>query len=256
MKIIGLFVTLALAAAACGGDGDADGSAAAGADAAGSEESVESEDTGDVDEPVTVGEDNTEVEVEDESRPTGGDIAVGLEAEATGLRPWEDSCSSPCSNIMLTIYDLLIEQDVDGAYKGWLLESLEPSDDFTVWTGVLRPGVVFHNGDPLTAQTIADMFPIQQAGATAAGAIASVNLAEVNATGDLTVEWVLSRGSTAFPAVLSTAPLGMPFHPGAAADAEAFNENPVGTGPFMLESRDLDNETLVVRNPDYWFVDR
>ena len=260
VKILGLFLTLALAAAACGGDGEGDGGTATSDDITDStEDEAVSDDDGDGDdteEPVTVGEDNTEVEVEDESRPTGGDIVVGLEAEATGLRPWEDTCSSPCYNIMLTIYDLLIEKEVDGAYKGWLLESLEPSDDFTVWTGVLRPGVTFHNGEPLTAQTIADMFPIQQTGATAAGAIASANLADVNATDDFTVEWVLSRGSTAFPAVLSTAPLGLVFHPGAAADAEAFNENPVGTGPFMLESRDLDNETLVVRNPDYWFVDR
>ncbi len=27
----------------------------------------------------------------------------------------------------------------------------------------LRPGVTFHNGVELTAQTIADMFPVQQA---------------------------------------------------------------------------------------------
>ena len=73
-----------------------------------------------------------------------------------------------------------------------------------------------------------------------AGQISATNLAEVNATGELTVDYVLSRGSSAFPSALARAPLGMVFHPGAAADVEAFADNPIGTGPFQIESRDLD----------------
>ena len=41
----------------------------------------------------------------------------------------------------------------------------------------------------------------------------------------------------------------------AAADPDAYNENPVGTGPFMFESRDIDNETIVVRYDGYWMSD-
>jgi peptide/nickel transport system substrate-binding protein len=258
-KLLALLLALALAAAACGGDDGDDGVDADGDDMA--DDADDAADVGDSADTPEAGEEaegdvDTEVEVVDESRPTGGDIIVGLEAEIAGMRPWEDTCSSPCTNIFHTIFDLLVARDVDGNYAPYLLESLSSNDDFTVWSGTLRSGVVFHNGDPLTAQSIVEMFPIQQAGATAAGLIASVNLVEVNATGEMTVEWVLSRGSTAFPAALSAAPLGFVFHPEAAADLEAFNENPIGTGPFVLESRDLDNETVVVRNPNYWFVDR
>jgi peptide/nickel transport system substrate-binding protein len=255
-KLLALLLTLALAAAACGGD-DGDDGVDAGAD----DMADDAADDGDSADTPEAGEEaegdvDTEVEVVDESRPTGGDIAVGLEAESTGLRPWEDTCSSPCYNILITLFDKLMEQDAEGNYVPYLLESLSSNDDFTVWSGTLRSGVVFHNGDPLTAQSIADMFPIQAAGATGAGSVSAANLVEVNATGELSVEWVLSRGSAAFPAYLSRAALGMVFHPEAAADLEAFNENPIGTGPFVLESRDLDNETVVVRNPNYWFVDR
>lgn len=261
-RLLALLLALALVAAACGGDDGDDGVDAGGEDTAddGDAAADDGDDGGDDDAPAAgdeaEGDVDTEVEVVDESRPTGGDIAVGLEAETTGLRPWEDTCSSPCYNILITLFDKLVEQDAEGNYVPYLLESLSSNDDFTVWSGSLRSGVVFHNGDPLTAQTIADMFPIQAVGATGAGSVSAANLVEVNATGELSVEWVLSRGSAAFPAYLSRAPLGMVFHPEAAADLEAFNENPIGTGPFMLESRDLDNETLVVRNPDYWFVDR
>jgi len=265
-KLLALLLALALAAAACGGgdDGD-DGTDAGGGDDAAADDAGDDggdDDAGDDgdDDAIEAGDEaegdvDTEVEIDESERQYGGDIAVGLEAEASGLRPWEDTCSSPCYNMMITLFDKLMEQDVDGNYVGWLFESLTSNEDFTVWTGTLRSGVTFHNGDPLSAQTIADMFPIQQTGATAAGQISATNLTEVNATGDLTVEYVLSRGSSAFPSALSRAPLGMVFHPGAAADTEAFAENPIGTGPFMMENRDLDNETSVVRYDGYWMTD-
>ena len=40
--------------------------------------------------------------------------------------------------------------------------------------------------------------------------------------------------------------------PVSAADPDAFNDNPIGSGPFTLDSRDIDNETVLVRNPNYW----
>ena len=259
-KLLALLLALALAAAACGGDDDGDGGTATGGDDdAAADDAADDGDDGD-DDPIEAGDEaegdvDTEVAEDESERQYGGDIAVGLEAEATGLRPWEDTCSSPCYNMMIAIFDKLMEQDADGNTAGWLFESLTSNDDFTVYTGTLRAGVTFHNGDPLTAQTIADMFLIQQTGATAAGQISAANLVEVNATGDLTVEYVLSRGSSAFPLYLTRAPLGMVFHPVAAADMEAFADNPVGTGPFMMENRDLDNETSVVRYDGYWMTD-
>ena len=43
--------------------------------------------------------------------------------------------------------------------------------------------------------------------------------------------------------------------PSQGADLEAWNEAPNGTGPFVFVSRDLDNETIVEKNPNYWGVD-
>jgi peptide/nickel transport system substrate-binding protein len=50
--------------------------------------------------------------------------------------------------------------------------------------------------------------------------------------------------------------MGFPFDPAAAAaDSAGYSINPIGTGPFVMSSRDIDNETIVERNPDYWYVD-
>ena len=94
-------LALALLAAACGSDDDDDGAT--------DDESTETE-AGESDDVVAAGEEaegdvDTEVEATDVERVQGGEIAVGLEAEIVGMRPWEDTCGSPCYNIFVSMYD-------------------------------------------------------------------------------------------------------------------------------------------------------
>jgi peptide/nickel transport system substrate-binding protein len=248
---------LAFVAASCGSD---DSSTDTETDTETTTEATTGEDTddgGETEAPAeTAPEVDTSVAEEVAEAAYGGTVTIGLESEATGLRPWEDSCSSPCYHIMQSIYDPLMEQTVDGDYAGFLAEGIESNEDFTVWTLTLRPDVTFHNGTPLTAQTIADMFPLQQAGSAASSAISASGLTAVEALDDLTVQYTLAAPFSAFPSYLSGAPIGYPFDPAAAAaDSAGYSINPIGTGPFVIASRDIDNETIVERNPDYWFVD-
>jgi peptide/nickel transport system substrate-binding protein len=248
-------LALAFVAASCGSD-DSSGDTDTGGETT---EATETETTegGEEAAPVTAEEEvDTSVVEETEEAVYGGTVTIGLESEATGLRPWEDSCSSPCYHMMRSVYDPLMEQVAEGGYGPFLAESISSNEDFTVWTLTLRPDVTFHNGTPLTAQTIVDMFPIQQAGAAGSSAIASSNLVGITAIDDLTVEYALSAPTVAFPSYLAGAPLGFPFDPAAAAaDPAGYSTNPIGTGPFVMVSRDIDNETVVERNPDYWYVD-
>ena len=244
-------LVLAFVAASCGSDSSTD----TGTDTT-TEENTE---TATTDGPaVTAAPEEVQTSVVEETATAvyGGTVTIGLESEATGLRPWEDSCASSCYHIMRSIYDPLMEQIADGGYAPFLAESITSNDDFTVWTMTLRPDVTFHNGTPLTAQTIADMFPLQQAGAAGSSVISASNLTGVTALDELTVEYTLSKPTVAFPATLAGAPVGFPFDPAAAtADSAGYSTNPIGTGPFVMASRDIDNETVVERNPDYWFTD-
>ena len=244
-------LVFAFVAASCGSDGDSSSDATT---APGDTEAVEEEEgSGTTEAVIAEGEVDTSVVAETETAVYGGTVSMGLEAEAVGLRPWEDTCSSPCVNMMRTIYDPLTEQSADGVYEGYLAESFEPNEDFTVWTFTLRPDITFHNGVPLTAQTMADVFAIQQTGAISSGLVASTGITSVDVVDDLTFTYTLAAPNSAFPANLADAALGLVFEPGAAAaDPDGFSNAPVGTGPFTLKSRDIDNETIVVRNPDYW----
>jgi peptide/nickel transport system substrate-binding protein len=250
-------LVLAFVAASCGSD-DSSGDT----DTGGETTEAPETDTTDADdegvEPGATAPEQVETSVAPETVEAvyGGTVTIGLEADATGLRPWEDSCSSPCYNIMRSIYDPLFDQTAEGTYEPFLAESIESNDDFTVWTMTLRPDVTFHNGTPLTAQTIADMFPLQQAGAAGQSGITGAGLESVTAIDELTVEYGLSAPNVAFPGALATAPIGFPFDPAAAAaDSAGYSTNPIGTGPFVMANRDQDNETIVERNPDYWYVD-
>src|SRR6185503_12108396 len=42
----------------------------------------------------------------------------------------------------------------DGVPRPYLVEAIEPSNNFTTWTIKLRPNVVFSNGDPLDADAM------------------------------------------------------------------------------------------------------
>ncbi len=271
LRLLALLLSFAMIAAACGGDDDDEGTttedgSSESADGGGGDEPADEpdeepdEEPADEDAPIEAGSTaegdvDTEVEASEDTAQQGGELIIGLEAEINGLRPTEDTCGSPCYNMMNTIYDKLMESTADGDLEGWLLDDITPNEDFTVWTANLKSGVTFHDGTPLTAQTIADMFPIQQAGAQSAGQISASGLANVEATGDLEVTYTLSRTNSAFPAYLERAQLGMVFDPRQGADLEAWGQAPNGTGAFMFVSRDLDNETIVERNPNYWVTD-
>ncbi len=250
LKLLAVLLAFGMVAAACGGDSDD-------ADDAGTTDDTAAATT---EAPATTATPTTETPVETTEAPVtvnyGGEITIGLEAEATGLRPWEDSCSSPCYNMMISVYDKLFEIDNNFQPVPWLAESSSANADFTEFVVTLRPGVTFHNGVELTAQTIADMFPIQQEGSQSSGSIAAAGIVDVQATGDLEVTYSLGAGNSAFLSYLTRAPLGMVFEPAAAAaDPEGFTNNPVGTGPFVMDNRDVDNETSVVRNDSYWMSD-
>ncbi len=53
------------------------------------------------------------------------------------------------------VYDSMYQLNLDGTYSLELAESVDVSDDGTVWTFILRDGMRFHDGEPVTAQDVA-----------------------------------------------------------------------------------------------------
>jgi len=252
-KLLGLLLVFGLIAAACG---DSGGDAATATTAEQGAAETTAAPTTAAATSTTISDAVTSTEAPVAGPSYGGRVTIGLEAEAPGLRPWEDACSSPCRNMMINIYDKLFEISNTFEPVGWLATDIAPNADFTVWVMNLREGVQFHNGKDFNAQTVADMFPIQQTGAISGGILAAAGVVDIQATGDFEVTYTLGAGNSAFPAHLTGRGLGTVFDPELAlSDPDGYAQNPVGTGPFIMANRDIDNETLLVRNDNYWMTD-
>ncbi len=252
LRLLALLMAFGLFAAACGdsGDGDAadEGSETTEAPAA---TTTEAEGGGE----TTLTTTPAPPPPPEEGPVIGGILTVGIEADPVGMRPWEDTCSSPCLNVHLAMFDRLFEKNEDLEIAPWLGLSITPDETLTVWTVELREDVTFWDGTPFNAQTLVDMFAIQQTGAASGSQIAAAQILSVEAADEFTAVYTLGQGNSGFPDVL-TSVTGRVFEPAAAAaDLDGAASNPMGTGAFQFVSWDRDNQVVLERNPNYWLSD-
>ena len=189
----------------------------------------------------------------------GGTLRVGAFAEGDGLNPASNAFSTPVYLMAHPVFDPLAYYDTAGNWIPVLAESWTKVGDGTSWLMKLREGVRFHDGTELDADDVMATFQAQLADpvisiAFRPGFHPTEPMRKVD---DYTVEFVGVRPSAHLPNAF-TSQLGMilpsEWLERAAADP-ALNQMPVGTGPFMVESRIQDEVTVLVRNPDYWAAD-
>src|SRR5215831_3730994 len=92
----------------------------------------------------------------DTAKPVyGGSVTYAQDAEdAGGLCLPEAQLDAAGINYARAIYDTLTVPNANGGFTPFLAQSVTKNADATVWTIVLRPGVKFHDGSPLTATVV------------------------------------------------------------------------------------------------------
>ena len=261
---LALLLALTLIAAACGGSDD-DTEATEGE--AAEEEAVEAgsfddqaaeeqERTGDEEEPVTE-------EPEADELTTGGTLVISGPSDIASLDPITSS-SFNTQYRLSGVYQRLITFD-SGPDIGYTAQVLKPelateweiSDDLLTYTFTLREGVTWHdvepvNGRPFTSADVKATFDSILAEGHQAALLE--NVTSVEAPDDTTVVLTLSEP---FAPLLNN----MASHFMWILPAEAFEEGydrtntVIGTGPFVMDEREVDVKTSYVRNPNYWDVD-
>jgi len=254
-------VTFALLAAACGGGNDDGGNEGAGnTDAApGTDAPVDTDgDTEATDAPVVTDGEIVEEVVEDDSDPVqGGTLRYGLEADVDGINPTSSALSAPGLMMANAVFDNLTAFDTDGTPVPYLAESIEPVDgDFSVWQMKLREGILFHDGTPLNAEAAQINFETQR-GDPLVGLAVAPYFPEEGATeviDELTLQYNLLEPNASFPGVFEGqfGYVASPAWLAAAIEDPTLNQQPVGTGPFVFDSRSPDSVTRFVRNDDWW----
>lgn len=141
--------------------------------------------------------------------------------------------------------------DDKGAAQPVLATKWEPSSDGLTWTFTLRAGVTFQDGTPLTAKDVVATYErIIAPKSVSPGKSAFIGiLKSVTAAGDDAVEFHLERPFSDFPAL--TAATNTYILP-ADYTLGSWEKNPVGTGPFKLQTYNRGQSVVFVANPTYW----
>jgi peptide/nickel transport system substrate-binding protein len=219
----------------------------------------------------------SDAEATAQSPVMGGHVTVSGDAEVGS--PWTPAamrCDSYCYTRARAFFDSVAVFGDDGQVHGMLAESIEPNDDYTEWTITIRDGISFTDGTPVNAAAV--IYNLQ---ATGTGALVGATLKDLAKVPDpddpermiLKIEqldemsFVIYTGDDGdpeqplpwrnFPHTL-TGQWGLiasPFWLAAVAEDPELATQPVGSGPFLVDSYEPRGSLELSRNPDYWMTD-
>jgi peptide/nickel transport system substrate-binding protein len=186
---------------------------------------------------------------------TGSKVIYGLEAETTGFDPTNDRWAIAGNMMAFSIYDPLAAYDADSQIQPYLAQAFESNEDFTEWTIRVRPGVEFHNGDPLDGEAVRNAMQGIKDSALTGGAFRPIDTIAVDPSDDMAVIVTVSQSWASFPTVLVGQAGVIPAPAQYEAADEARSRQPIGTGPFTLGEWIPDNRFVAEKNASYWMSD-
>jgi peptide/nickel transport system substrate-binding protein len=152
------------------------------------------------------------------------------------------------------VFDGLVDVDDGLNLIPALATSWETSPDGLTLTFHLRQGVEWHDGQPFTSADVKFTYDtIRDPGiklTIAKGDYASI--AEIETPDDYTAVFCLKQADASLPSKLTTGIAPRHLLEGQDLATTAFNRQPVGTGPFRLESWQSDQQLTFVANPAYF----
>ena len=176
-------------------------------------------------------------------------ISIGMVLEPPNLDPTAGAAAAIDEVVYANIFEGLTRFGPDGAVNPGLAATWDISEDGTVYTFALRPGVTFHDGTTLTADDV--VFTIDRAraeGSTNAQPGLFANIVSAEAVDELTLRVTLDGpdGAFLFDMAWGDAVIVAP------ESAESNATNPIGTGPFRFANRIEGDRIELVRNDAYW----
>lgn len=168
-------------------------------------------------------------------------IRIAMTSDVRSLMPGGNPDSTN-GTILQHIYEGLVAARSDGGVELMLAQSVERSPDGRTYTFVLRNGITFHNGQPLTSAEV--VWTWQQfmkpksrwPGRTAFNGTQHIDLTSVTAPDPRTVVFTLAKPSLVFLDALARPDLdscGI-AHPESLRDGRW--KRPIGTGPFRFDN--------------------
>lgn len=188
-------------------------------------------------------------------------LRIGLNASDLGTLDPQATLLLPDSPIKYAIFEGLLQyQEPGNAASGvapLLAERWESSEDGSIWTFYLKPGVQWQ-GDygELSAEDVVYSFERAKDPDRSAVLDSPVwkRIESVEALDDMTVQVTLSTPDPLYDVKLASMREGQVIVPKAAVEElgdDEFAANPVGSGPFVFESYASQNEVVLLANENY-----
>jgi len=175
-------------------------------------------------------------------------LTIDLSSEPDTLDPALTYAPTGWS-IVHSVYDSLLQFDNDGNLELLLAERWEWTSPTTIAV-TLRPGITFHNGEPLTSAAV--KFSLEHLTAEETASQVRANFAVIESLteiDELNFELTLSQPAPWLPAQVAAWLAVLPPEYAASND---FARNPVGTGPYVFGGWSAGEEIALTVNEHYF----
>lgn len=176
-------------------------------------------------------------------------LVVAQGADADSLDPHATN-DQPSSRVMKQIYESLINQNEEMELIPGLAEDWEQIDELT-WEFHLREGVMFHNGEELTASDVE--FTILRAleSPDVGHIVGAIDPEGIEVVDDYTIRISTIEPFAPLLAHLAHTAASILNEDAVEEYGEDYGDNPVGTGPYMLDEWTRGSEIHLTRFEDF-----
>ena len=185
----------------------------------------------------------------------GGTLKVATQAPSAAVNPLTVSDSGGLAMLNQTGEFLAFDNNLKLMLEPMLALSWSPNKDGSVWTFKLRPGVTFHNGQPMTADDV--VYSLQQYSdpknaSNALSALGGVLVPSgVKKVDSMTVAFHLTAPNGNFPYLVSSDNYNAIIVP-KGTDFTKWQSTFMGTGAFKYKSYTQNVGAQFVANPSHW----
>ncbi|MEK5465610.1 ABC transporter substrate-binding protein [Paenibacillus sp. FSL R7-0210] len=180
---------------------------------------------------------------------TGGTFVYGRPASVTSF-DLHNQITSNNAFAIDKVFESLVAFDSKGEITDQLAASHTISEDGLTYTFVLRDGLKFSNGTPVTAEDA--VFSLQRHLKVGGPLAISAKVDTVKAQDEKTLVITLKEPYTPFISELSNFSNGIIPNNFGGVSEEEFFKKPVGTGPFVIETWDPAGDVTFTKNTNYW----
>lgn len=174
------------------------------------------------------------------------------------LPSWDPTVGTSAVNptiqgIYRSVFDQFIGQDPDLEFTPGILTEWGWNEDKSQIRMVVREGVTWHNGDPLTAEDV--VWSLERAGnADTGNPIQFVwsKIGNFQIDGNVITADVKEFEPTLFKWMAFLTGYVLPKDYYESVGAEGFAANPIGSGPYMVDEFERNAFVRLKANPDYW----